>query len=113
MPVNNLKNDKQSIKLEQVDSDLINPATEDKQDDIIANQTNGNQITQIFDSAGNEVDFSTLQSLVGFEIPPYDDIVLSYTDNDLTGVVYKKGGSAVKTLSLSYTDGNLTRIWEV
>lgn len=29
MPVNNLKSDKQSIKLEQVDSDVINPATEE------------------------------------------------------------------------------------
>jgi len=55
----------------------------------------------------------TLQKLVGFEIPPYDDIVLSYTDGDLTKVEYKKDTVLVYTLNLSYTDGNLTRVWQV
>jgi hypothetical protein len=54
----------------------------------------------------------TLQKLVGFEIPPYDDIVLSYTDGNLTKVEYKKDTVLVYTLNLSYTDGNLTRVWQ-
>ena len=55
----------------------------------------------------------TLNFLVGFEIPPYDDIVLGYTDGNLTSVVYKKDSETVYTLNLSYTDGNLTRVWQV
>jgi hypothetical protein len=35
MPVNNLKNDKDSIKIEDLTSSNVNPATEEKQDDII------------------------------------------------------------------------------
>ena len=54
----------------------------------------------------------TLQKLIGFEIPPHDDIVLTYTNGDLTKVEYKKDTELVYTLNLSYTDGNLTRVWQ-
>ena len=64
--------------------------------------------TDVSDLATEE----TLQKLIGFEIPPYDDIVLSYTDGDLTKVEYKKDTALVYTLNLSYTDGNLTRVWQ-
>uniref|UniRef100_A0A6M3K1B2 Uncharacterized protein n=1 Tax=viral metagenome TaxID=1070528 RepID=A0A6M3K1B2_9ZZZZ len=43
----------------------------------------------------------------------YDYISMSYTDGNLTGVVYKTGGSGgttVATLTLAYTDGNLTSL---
>jgi hypothetical protein len=66
-------------------------------------------------TAGNGSELATeetLQKLVGFEIPPYDDIVLGYTDGNLTSVVYKKDTETVYTLNLSYTDGNLTRVWQ-
>ena len=69
----------------------INPATEEKQDDVI----------------------TELEKLVGFEIPAYDYIALSYTGDDLTGVVYKDGGSGgttVATLTLAYTAGVLQTI---
>lgn len=40
----------------------------------------------------------------------YDDIALSYTGTDLTGVVYKSLGVTVATLTLTYSSGNLTHI---
>jgi hypothetical protein len=41
---------------------------------------------------------------------PYDQITLSYTGTDLTGVVYRLGGVIVATLTLGYTSGNLTSV---
>jgi len=46
----------------------------------------------------------------GFAIPEYDEIELSYTDSDLTGVVYKKDSDIVCTLTLSYISGNLSKV---
>lgn len=46
----------------------------------------------------------------GFGIPVFDDIVLGYTGDDLTSVVYKKDSVVVATLTLSYTDGKLTGV---
>jgi hypothetical protein len=50
----------------------------------------------------------TVNVLTGLEIPEHDYIDLSYTGSNLTGVVYKTGGSGgttVATLTLAY-DGN-------
>jgi hypothetical protein len=50
----------------------------------------------------------TVNVLTGLEIPEHDYIDLSYTGSNLTGVVYKTGGSGgttVATLTLVY-DGN-------
>jgi hypothetical protein len=41
----------------------------------------------------------------GLEIPEHDEIVLSYTGSNLTGVVYKLATATVATLTLAY-DGN-------
>lgn len=41
---------------------------------------------------------------------PYDEITLSYTGTDLTGVVYRLAGVTVATLTLGYTSGNLTSV---
>ena len=46
----------------------------------------------------------------GFSISEYDEIALSYTSGDLTGVVYKLLGATVATLTLGYTSGNLTSV---
>lgn len=49
----------------------------------------------------------------GIGIPEYDYISLTYTGSDLTGVVYKTGGSGgttVATLTLAYSNGNLTSV---
>ena len=55
-----------------------------------------------------------IPTIQGLSIPAYDYISLSYTGSNLTGVVYKTGGSTgttVATLALVY-DGssNLTSI---
>ena len=50
----------------------------------------------------------TLQNLAGLNIPTHDYLGLSYTGSNLTGVVYKLGGSGgatVATLTLGY-DGS-------
>lgn len=59
------------------------------------NQTNGLQKTQVL-------------NYDGFNLPNYDYTLLSYTGTNLTGVVFKTGGSGgttVATLTLAY-DGS-------
>jgi hypothetical protein len=58
---------------------------------------------EVKNDSGNPIPVVT-----GLEIPEHDYIDLSYTGSNLTGVVYKTGGSAgttVATLTLAY-DGN-------
>jgi hypothetical protein len=48
-------------------------------------------------------------SIAGMQIPPYNYVSCSYTGSNLTGVVYKTGGSGgttVATLTLSYDGSN-------
>jgi hypothetical protein len=59
---------------------------------------------EIKNDSGNPVPVVT-----GLEIPEHDYISLSYTGSNLTGVVYKTGGSGgttVATLTLTYDGGN-------
>jgi hypothetical protein len=54
---------------------------------------------------------SVYQEIVsGLVNQPYNEIVLSYTGTDVTGVVYKLSGVTVATLTLGYTSGNLTSV---
>jgi hypothetical protein len=54
---------------------------------------------------------SVYQEIVqGLVNQPYNEIVLSYTGTDITGVVYKLSGVTVATLTLGYTSGNLTSV---
>lgn len=46
----------------------------------------------------------------GLSIPKHDEIVLSYTVDNLTGVVYKLASVTVATLTLSYTGDKLTGV---
>ena len=67
----------------------INPATEDKQDDIIS-----------------KLDFTA-----GFAIPEYDEIDLTYVSSgngagEVETVTYKKAGTTVGTLTFSYNASN-------
>jgi hypothetical protein len=58
---------------------------------------------EIKNDSGNPI-----PTLTGLEIPAHDYIDLSYTGSNLTGVVYKDGGSGgttVATLTLAY-DGS-------
>ena len=52
-------------------------------------------------------------SIAGLSIPANDYIALSYTGANLTGVVYKTGGSGgttVATLTLAYSGSNLISV---
>jgi hypothetical protein len=56
---------------------------------------------------------SSAASIAGMAIPPNDFISLSYTGSNLTGVVYKTGGSGgttVATLTLAYSGSNLISV---
>lgn len=65
---------------------------------------------EIANDSGNPVPVSgTVNTLSGLEIPDHDYIALSYTGSNLTGVVYKTGGSGgttVATLTLAYDGSN-------
>jgi len=55
----------------------------------------------------------TVNVLTGLGIPDHDHIALSYTGDNLTGVVYKTGGSGgttVATLTLAYTGSRLDSV---
>lgn len=56
---------------------------------------------------------ANLASIAGLSIPAHDYIALSYTGINLTGVVYKTGGSGgttVGTLTLAYSGSTLTSV---
>jgi hypothetical protein len=65
---------------------------------------------EIKNDVGNPVPVSgTVNTLTGLEIPDHDYIALTYTGTNLTGVVYKTGGSGgttVATLTLAYDGSN-------
>jgi hypothetical protein len=67
--------------------------------------SNTQRITLATDSPG----ISALGSIAGLTIPAHDHITLSYTGINLTGVVYRTGGSGgttVGTLTLAYNGSN-------
>ena len=49
---------------------------------------------------------ATLASIAGFVSSAYDSITLTYTGDNLTGVVYKNGVTTVSTLVLAYNGSN-------
>ncbi len=54
-----------------------------------------------------------IPTIQGLEIPAHDYIGLTYTGDNLTGVVYKDGGSGgttVATLTLAYSGSQLTSV---
>ena len=90
-------------------------AKESKQLPDNHNVTVSNPITGFSTSAKQDEAKGELQKLVGFEIPAYDYIEMSYdTNGNLTQTVYKQGGSSgttVATLSMSYdANNNLTSV---
>lgn len=68
---------------------------------------------QQFGGGGGSVSLLPNQSVnVANQLMPsaYDEVVMSYTGENVTGVIYKLGGVTQATLALSYTGGNLTRV---
>lgn len=56
---------------------------------------------------------AAVQTLSALSIPAHDYIALTYTGDDLTGVVYKTGGAGgtmVATLTLAYSGGKLASV---
>jgi hypothetical protein len=74
----------------------------------VANNPIGSYPVRIARTAGATDQVQTMTS--GFEIPYYDEIALSYTGANLTGVIYKLATVTVATLTLSYTGDNLTGV---
>jgi hypothetical protein len=63
--------------------------------------------------------YEALQQIAGFEIPPYDEIDITYygATNNIATVVYSNDGSPVATLTLTYAiqppvadDANLVNV---
>jgi hypothetical protein len=52
----------------------------------------------------------TVNTLTGLDIPKHDNIALTYTGDNLTGVAYKVGASTVATLTLAYTGSRLDSV---
>jgi len=63
------------------------------------------QAVVLVNSTGNELSLAS-----GLVPENYDELVLSYTGSDLTGVVYKLATVTVATLTLTYTGANLTGV---
>jgi hypothetical protein len=64
--------------------------------------------------SGNPIPITgSLSAVPGLSIPSHDGIEMTYTGDDLTGVVYKSGEDTVATLTLGYTDGKLTSVVRV
>lgn len=54
-----------------------------------------------------------LLTTTSINIPAHDYISMTYSGTDMTGVVYKRGGSGgttVATLALTYSGGNLVSV---
>jgi hypothetical protein len=67
-------------------------------------------IQKVFDENTNTIRINILSSLVP---QVYDYISLGYTGNNITTVVYKTGGAGgttVATLTLAYSESNITSI---
>lgn len=92
MSNSNIKSDPKTIKLEDVGSGTINPATEEKQDDIIT-------------------------AIGGFQIPTNDYIERGWTAGTFTEVwTFKTGGSGgttVGTITIVYDDVDMSNIINV
>lgn len=66
-------------------------------------------LNRVFDPITNTLGVK----IPGLQVPTHDYIGLSYTGSNLTGVVYKTGGTAgtiVATLTLAYSGSNLISV---
>ena len=75
--------------------------------------TDGNAVYFPETQAVTGLDGNPIPTIQGLEIPAHNYIALSYTGENLTGVVYKDGGSGgttVATLTLAYTGSRLDSV---
>jgi len=98
--VNVVQND---VGLLQAD-DLNLDAAKDLQVDVKTLPT----VEANVDVTGNTIGLLQADDLMLENKDEWDEIVLSYTDDDLTGVVFKLSDATLVTYVLSYTDSKLT-----
>jgi hypothetical protein len=66
---------------------------------------------EVSNDVGNPLPVSgTINTLTGLDIPKHDNIQLTYTGTNLTGVAYKVGVNTVATLTLAYTGSRLDSV---
>jgi hypothetical protein len=68
-------------------------------------EVNGNTYAEFAVVAGD-----ALPVVQGLEIPSHDNIQLTYTGENLTGVAYRVGSATVATLTLAYSGSKLTSV---
>jgi hypothetical protein len=69
--------------------------------------------TLSLDAAGVEIKNDSgnpIPTIQGLSIPEHDNIQLTYTGDNLTGVAYRVGGTTVATLTLAYTGSRLDSV---
>lgn len=54
--------------------------------------------------------YPLLAGTFGFSLPNFDEIALSYTGTNLTGVEYRKDSVSTSTLTLAYSGSTLTGV---
>jgi hypothetical protein len=102
----------QVIQLADAEGNIIDPAQGSV---VFDGEVTIESEVEIKNDSGNPVPVNgTVNVLTGLEIPEHDYISLAYSGTNLTGVVYKRGGSGgttVATLALTYDgSGNLTSV---
>ena len=69
--------------------------------------------TLSLDAAGVEIKNDSgnpIPTIQGLSIPEHDNIQLTYTGENLTGVAYRVGSTTVATLTLAYTGTRLDSV---
>ena len=105
------------IQLEDADNNVINPATEEKQladnHNVIVSNPTADPETGLATSVKQDTALTQLQTINSLTPAVYDYIALTYTGDNLTGVVFKtggSGGSTISTLTLAYTGAVLDSV---
>jgi len=73
----------------------------------MSNQDAPQVLKDVHDQSNHSLRVSLIDSLINVE---YNELSLSYTGSDLSGVIYKLNSVVVATLTLGYTGGLLTSV---
>jgi hypothetical protein len=59
---------------------------------------------------GDAAQESLLEAITPFSIPPFDEIILTYSGSNVSIVTYNNSSIEVATLTLTYSGDNITRV---